>query len=855
MSSKTLLKIIIGLIFAVVVAVPLFYIKPSIYPFVFDKTLFFQSLVEVLFALWLALTISRIGLMGLIGRIRHISPIMLALAGFIAALLITSFTGIDQWRSFFSTYERAFGVFAIMHMAAFAVVLSSLWKEIPWRKVFAASIATSVVVGVLAIFEFYYSNNLLLDQPGGRAGSTFGNPSFLAGYLSWNIFLALYFLLARYGSFPRSSVIPAQAGIQTQSVPVIDRDRDRELDSRVKPENDRKSFLMRFLLSVPWLTFAILLQVFVLVFVTQTRGNILGLVVGVFVLLILFVIHPPTGGSRTYADQTPTNADKRQPITTNYDKLPSITARLFSSRLIYIVILVLVIGAGLGFWFTRGSAIWENIPGIERFRSVSLSSEGLQPRFIAARAAWTGFLERPIFGWGPENFNVVFNKNYDPKALRANYQETRFDKPHNFVLEDMATGGILLILARLAFFVAFISALWRLKDKLFGQITIAAFASYFVGNLFLFDTIGSTLLLFVLMGFVDGLNAEERGKRKEERTSLRATEGSAAIQNDIEIASPSARNDNSVPQSSFAIALGISFIFAYVFNLSTMRASYYHFHAFYDVARGIDTERSRLQKGIDEFKHALEIWHPYRWNFARDYAAVMAQTYFYNPQVIPKEAVLDAIGEMEKVAREHPDDAYNHYALVDMYNQISDINLARFLPAAEQEGAIALKLSPNRQQVYFSLAKTKTLEGDYPAAIGLAKYALSLDDRVADSHFYYGLLVLAHGNIEIGYAELKEAIRMGRKWKNFYEPLTIGNLLADAGRIEDATELYAVAVLMSEGAEQLEAKTKLGLAFYVAGKLKEAREELQYVADRFEFKSSETFGDLQPILDELGVAY
>lgn len=781
MASRILTKIIVAFIFAVVITVPLFYMKVGIYPFIFDKTLFFQTLVEILFGLWLALAISD-------AKYRPKWTFLLkSLLVFVGVLILAALLGIDAWRSFFSTYERAFGVFAIMHMAAFAVVISSLRKELPWKWIFACSIATSVLVGFLGTLEFYYNGNLLLEQPGGRAGATFGNPTFLAGYLIWNIFLALYFLL--------------------------NRNRSRELFADSGGSGRKRSF-SNLLFSWPYLLVVILFEVFVLVFVTQTRGNIFGFLVGLFVLILLFAINPP----RFFKEGNPEEGNNFR-----------FFKKILAARSTYALVVVLIMLSGSIFWFTRASSFWSKVPGVERFRNVSLSSEELQPRLIALRAAWNGFLERPIFGWGPENFNVVFNKYYDPKALRLSYQETRFDKPHNFVAEDLVTGGIVLTVAHLLFLMFFVFAAAKNKDKLFGNIIIAATASYFVGNLFIFSTIGSDLVFYLLVGFLSGAGEKETNNVANNVNKL--------------------REEKTVPGVVVAICSGVFFVFAYFVNIRTLQASRSHFYGFVNVAHG------KIDEGVKNFRDTLDIWSPYRWNFARDFAAVMSELYFYNPEIAKKEDVLEAISWMERARDEHPLDAYNHYALVDMYNEISDIDPKRFLPAAEKEGILALRLSPNRQQVYFSLAKTRTLEGDYPTAIKLAKYALSLDDQVADSHFYYGLLLAAHGDIETGYVELKTAIKLGRKWKNFHEPLAIGNLLADAGRIDDAIQLYAISVIMAEGQDKLEAKTKLGIAFYFAGQIDKAKEELQYVAEKFDFRKSQSFENLKPILDKLGVIY
>jgi hypothetical protein len=54
MKSEKVLSVLRWLIFVTVFATPLFYIRQSVYPYTFAKTLFFQGLVEILFFIWLA---------------------------------------------------------------------------------------------------------------------------------------------------------------------------------------------------------------------------------------------------------------------------------------------------------------------------------------------------------------------------------------------------------------------------------------------------------------------------------------------------------------------------------------------------------------------------------------------------------------------------------------------------------------------------------------------------------------------------------------------------------------------------------------------------------------------------------
>ena len=766
-SKKILLNITISLIFGVLIGTPLFYLRSSVHPHIFPKTLFFQCAVEVLFAVWLALAVSD-------ARYRpKRTPLLAAGAGFIGILTLTSLFGVDFHRSFWSTCERMLGIFTILHLAGFAIVLSSLYKEIPLKKILGVSLAAAALVSSLAILQKKMPCSLL-DEIADRPGSTFGNPAFMAGYLLFNIFIGCYLLLDGFAPSKQSYGYTDQ-------------------NNRLFPTLKQASVILFTLFCV------------IAFFLAETRGDILGLWAGFVILLIAVVGRPP----------------------------PALG--MLSSRRPYAVLLLILVLVGPLFWLTRQDGLWESVPGLRRFRGVSFSlsdsDPSLPPRLVAIRAAWKGFLERPLTGFGWENFNVAYNKQYDPRALEVTYQESRFDKPHNFVLEDLVSGGVPLLLARIALFALF---LWQaLKTKsLFGRFAVAAVAGLVVRNIFIFDTLGPALMFYTFLGLIDG--------EYKEASYTRATQ--YPMNGNNRQSGQTGQNGTFSPYLLIPIVAGM--IAAFMFNIPGMKASYYEFF-------GIKWFHSNPTRAIAYFDKALVEWSPYRWNFARDFAAAVSEASFYNPGSVKKEDAFRSIQEMERVARDHSADVYHHSALVDLYNQVSDMDPEKFLAAAEREANIALELSPNMQTLYFSAAKTQSLRGDHLGAIELLKRARDLDPKVADAHFYYGLLLSANKDIEGGYKELKIAISLGKQWRIFYEPRVVADYFADAGHLDEAIVLYKKALELYP--DDLEATLKIGMACFYTGNYPAARGYLSEVATKADFTKGPAYDSLRPILDRLGV--
>ncbi len=98
-----------------------------------------------------------------------------------------------------------------------------------------------------------------------------------------------------------------------------------------------------------------------------------------------------------------------------------------------------------------------------RILSFSLGESSAKLRLGAWNAAWRGFLERPLLGWGPENFPVVFDKYADPHLFTPGntLQNTWWDRAHSLVFDYLAEGGIVTFLAYCSIPVTLYATLWR----------------------------------------------------------------------------------------------------------------------------------------------------------------------------------------------------------------------------------------------------------------------------------------------------------------------------------------------------------------------------------------------------------
>ena len=166
--------------------------------------------------------------------------------------------------------------------------------------------------------------------------------------------------------------------------------------------------------------------------------------------------------------------------------------------------LILIIGA------VRNTPAFQSVAGtntmLSRLADIGLDDASLKGRVNSTLLGLKGFAAKPIFGWGPENFTVAYDRYLTAEIIGQTV--ISFDQAHNKLVEELTTKGIVG-------FVGYIS-IWgymfwviarRLKsqsaqDQVFTLFAGAALTAYFVQNLFLFDTPGTVGQFILLLGFV-----------------------------------------------------------------------------------------------------------------------------------------------------------------------------------------------------------------------------------------------------------------------------------------------------------------------------------------------------------------
>lgn len=383
----------------------------------------FRILVLIITALWLVLMTTDPS-----ARPKN----SLILWGSVALVLITTLAtvfSLNPYRSFWSNYERMDGLITQIHLLLYFVVATGvLTTRQAWYKFFNVNLAAAFFVSVYALSQLLGAADI--HQGSSRIDASLGNAAYLAVYMLFNLFLAAYLAVVSTKNNWLRAVYGILAG---------------------------------------WFT--------VLLYLTQTRGTILGLIGGLFLLGLILAWR---GRGRV--------------------------------RKVAIGLSIGVVAVVGIFLLAKDTAFVQNNQTLNRFAAISLTEKTTTSRFTIWNMSLKAVAERPILGWGPESYVYVFSKYYDPALWR---QEPWFDRSHNVFLDWLITAGVFGLIAYLFLFGAAIYYLFRLQlfkkgdrsadgetDVVGAGLLLALLAAYLCHNFFVFDNLISYIMFFSLLGYV-----------------------------------------------------------------------------------------------------------------------------------------------------------------------------------------------------------------------------------------------------------------------------------------------------------------------------------------------------------------
>ncbi|MDO8518347.1 MAG: O-antigen ligase family protein [bacterium] len=423
----------LGLVFFIPFIVAGGSVAPNMFfPYITGKNFAFRLLVELLFGLYVLLALRE-------PKYRPRASYMLwAFGAFVLWMGIATIFSVDPAKSFWSNFERMEGYITVLHLFVYFLMVGAIaMAERWWDRLFQVSITAGSLQALYSLGQLFHIGGLTpSSQSGARLDGTYGNATYLAVFMLFNIFLTLFML--------------------------------------VRQSHKRDALTANILYGL-----ALVLQVSVLYY-TQTRGALLGCIGGIVIAAIYIVWNLPAGRQEARGGEW------------------RVLRKVSLYGLGAIVILV-------GLFFTlRQTSFVQHSETLSRLASISLSSNNA--RFQIWNMTYQGFKEKPLLGWGQENFNFVFNKYYQPAMYN---QEQWFDRAHNQFLDWLIAGGLPAFLLYISLFGLAVWVIIRSSALSIPEqaILLGLLAGYAFNNLFVFDDLMSSVYFIVLIAFVHSLSA------------------------------------------------------------------------------------------------------------------------------------------------------------------------------------------------------------------------------------------------------------------------------------------------------------------------------------------------------------
>lgn len=494
-----------------------------------------------------------------------------------------------------------------------------------------------------------------------------------------------------------------------------------------------------------WLRYLLIglavLQVIVLYF-TATRGAILGFIAGAVLAALLYAF-----------------------ITRG--KTRAIAIGAFVGVLTLVTLFVAL----------KDSSFVQSDGTLSRLASISVTDGA--PRLAIWQMALVGISERPLFGWGQEGFNYIFNSHYDPSMYA---QEPWFDRAHNVYLDWAVAGGIPAVLLFIALLATAAFTLYRrdaetsVAERVFLASVLGAYA---LQALFVFDNLFSYVPLAAVLAMAHSARTKPFKR--------------------LEFAPAVSEQTAGTVLTPVAVVAGLVLIWSV--NVPAILAANRLVYGLsqQSPAAGVALIQEAANTGSFGSQEVAEQ--------AVSYASMAANAPGLTSAELAAVHTL-AITLMSKEVADHPGDARLRLQLANAYRAAGDYVSAR------NEIEEAKKLSPKKQQIYLQAGFLDWQSGNKAAAAANFDAAYNLDPSFDDVAAY-----AAAGRFLTGRPEEARAILMNSFGTTSVDADVLLYAYYDAKLFNEA---IAVLTLRAEQGGAMESY-QLALGYNEAGRKAEAR--------------------------------
>ncbi len=367
------------------------------------------------------------------------SPLTIAYLVFIGILLVADIFGVDPMKSIWSNFERMEGFVGHIHFFIYFFVLTAMLHTL---KEWQTMLKVFIWANIAVLFYGYCQ---LMGAPGYIFADNL--PAKIVSYFS--------------------TAFPVHQG-------------GNRLDATIGNSAYYAIFCLMsaFIAGVLWSQmqnpkqsrfYPILIFLnFVAIFYSGTRGTIIGLVFGVLVSLGLIAWHEKGKARKVFIG----------------------------------VLLALALSLGTLLAFKETDFV-KSSSTLYRLSHISLVDLTTMSRISIWKISYEAWLERPILGYGQDNFSYIYARKFNPEIMWN--LEPWYDRSHDVFFDWLVAGGILGLLSYLSLFAVAMWLMWRsgsimpFREK---AIITGALAGYFIHNVIVFDNLTSYILFFALLAYI-----------------------------------------------------------------------------------------------------------------------------------------------------------------------------------------------------------------------------------------------------------------------------------------------------------------------------------------------------------------
>lgn len=411
---------------------------------------------------------------------------------------------------------------------------------------------------------------------------------------------------------------------------------------------------------------------------------------------------------------------------------------------------------------------------VNRLSVKRVATDLLGTRFAAWKITIEGIKDKPILGWGPENFYIAFEKYYDPNITSV--KNMWWDRPHNVFLDIAVSSGIFSAIIYCLFWLAL---LWQLqifkrqrgddKHTYLAHGLQSMFIAYLTALFFNFDNISTYFVAFFFIGYAFYLLSNQGEK--------------------ITIAPPKTLFFQKKPAIiSFLI---IVILFIWFWNIRPLYLNEKIVYA---------SNLADIKKCSDSLPLMENIWkksYILNAHSSLKYADIIKKCATPKNEVEYSKKVVEALKLSAKIRPKNT----RTWLFMGVFTNVLAAreenvdNRNNLLSEARSIFNNALKLSPKRQEAFTEIEKNYLIAKDYEAIKKTAYDCIAVDSNYGLCYWYLGVAEIFLGDQENGKKHIEEYFK-----KNPDRPLYVqlGVAYISQKNYADAAEAYRLAILFND---------------------------------------------------------